>query len=227
MTLPPIKIIEHAGFQIVRDDLLPGGTKRRAIHVFFDEHYEYVYASPVYGYAQLALAYAARDYGKRATIFCAKRNVRHRLTNEAEQAGANIIEVPNGYLSVVKARAKEYCIRQGAMLLPFGLDHPLFIGALSSVARTIPTPDEVWSVAGSGVLTHALQLAWPLARFYAVQIGAEVKVGGAYLYTAPENYEQDARIKPPFPSCLNYDAKAWQFMIKHATPGALFWNVAA
>jgi hypothetical protein len=36
-----------------------------------------------------------------------------------------------------------------------------------------------------------------------------------------------ARLSPPFPSCDNYDAKAWRFIRAQASPGALFWNVAA
>jgi hypothetical protein len=24
---------------------------------------------------------------------------------------------------------------------------------------------------------------------------------------------------------MNYDAKAWEFMVKHGNPGAWFWNV--
>jgi hypothetical protein len=47
------------------------------------------------------------------------------------------------------------------------------------------------------------------------------------LYAAPEKFEQDAKVKPPFPSCSNYDAKAWRFIQEYARPGALFWNVAA
>jgi hypothetical protein len=114
------------------------------------------------------------------------------------------------------------------VLLPFGLDAPGFIQALSDLARKLPVkPHEVWTVAGSGVLTRALQQSWPAASFHAVQIGAVPKVGRASLYKAPETFEQNARTRPPFPSCGNYDAKAWRFIKSHASPGALFWNVAA
>lgn len=219
-------IVEHEGFLVVRDDLLPGGTKRRALHVLFDEHEEYVYASPVYGYAQVALALTAQDYGKRATVFCAQRKVRHPRTFEAEAAGAKIVEVPHGYLNVVTAHAKGYCVGTGAKLLPFGLDDPAFINALADVARTLSIqPHEVWTVCGSGVLTRALQLAWPEAQFFGVQVGAYPNAGRARLYRAPEAFERSAKVLPPFPSTDNYDAKAWRFMLQHASPGALFWNV--
>lgn len=227
--IPDPVIVEHDGILVVRDDMIPGGTKRRAIHALFHDNIsEYVYASPVYGFAQIALAYAARDYDKHATIFCAKRKAHHALTREAKEAGASIVEVPHGYLNVVKARAREYCQRTGALLLPFGLDDPRFILALADVARALPViPTEVWTVVGSGVLSRALQLAWPDAIVYGVRIGAEPDAGHAKVYVAPENYEKNAQEPPPFPSCANYDAKAWRFIRKHASPGALFWNVGA
>jgi hypothetical protein len=211
---------------VVRDDMLPGGTKRRAIHVLFDEHETYAYASPVYGYAQLALAYAARDHGKKAVVFCAKRKEHHQLTIEAAAAGATIYEVENGYLSVVKARAREYCHYHGWSLLPFGLDDPRFVNALAEVARRLPiTPAEVWSITSSGTLTRALQLAWPDAKFYGVRVGAEPDAGSATVYRAAEKFERPSKTPPPFPSCPNYDAKLWSFVKQHASPGALVWNV--
>lgn len=230
VALPSPIIREHEGFHVVRDDLLPGGTKRRAIHVLFNQNPEYVYASPVYGYAQLALAYAAKDYGKRATIFCAQRKTLHPLTNEAREAGAVVVQVPFGYMNVVRARATEYCAyHPGAVLLPFGLALEPFITALADVARELSIePREVWSVVGSGALTLALQQAWPEARFYGVQVGAVPKdVGKAKVFVAPERYEQDAKIRSPFPSSVNYDGKMWQFVKRYASSGALIWNVGA
>jgi hypothetical protein len=229
-SLLPAPVIElHEGFNIVRDDLLPGGTKRRAIPVFFEAtHNEYVYASPVQGAAQLALALTAREHGKTATIFCAKRKTWHPNTVRVHELGAKIVEVPMGYLTVVSARAREYCAETGAMLLPFGLDDPKMIAALADVARALDiAPHEVWSIASSGVLTRALQLAWPDARFFGVQVGHCPPVSKATIITCDEPFERDARFPPPFPSCSNYDAKVWQHMKREATPGALFWNVSA
>jgi hypothetical protein len=112
--------------------------------------------------------------------------------------------------------------------MPFGLDTPVFIEALADIARRLPVqPAEVWTVAGSGVLTRALQCAWPSASFYAVQVGAKPSAGSAAVLVAPEKFESDAKQPPPFPSCSNYDAKAWRFIKERAQPGALFWNVAA
>lgn len=227
MLLPPV-IEEHGGVLVVRDDLIPGGTKQRVLPQFMRGGEEFVYASPAYGYAQVALAHSAAQLRVRATVFVAKRKQPHARTLEAKRAGAKIMQVPHGYLSHVQSKAKAYCAATGAVLMPFGLDFPAFIEALAEVARAMPVdPTEVWTVAGSGTLTRALQAAWPQARFNAVQVGKAPKVGRARLYKAPEAFEDDARAPPPFRSCSNYDAKAWRFIKANASPGALFWNVAA
>lgn len=224
----PPSIEEHSGILVVRDDLIPGGTKRRVIDRMLAPDTEYVYASPAYGYAQIALAIAARGRGAQATIFTAKRTAPHARTLEAKRAGAKIVMVPTGYLSNVQAKARGYAEATGAALLPFGFDTPAFLDALAGVATSLSiTPLEVWTVAGSGTLSRALQLAWPDAQFHAVQVGKAPHVGRARLWVAPEQFEDDARERPPFPSCSNYDAKAWRFICRHASPGALFWNVAA
>jgi hypothetical protein len=227
MIAAPI-IQEHSGILVVRDDLIAGGTKRRVLPYLLQGADEFVYASPAYGYAQVALAITCREMGLKATVFTAQRKQMHPRTAEARRAGAKVVMVPTGYLSNVRAKARDYAATVGACNLPFGFDTPEFVARLSATARSIDVePREVWTVAGSGTLSRALQLAWPGARFYAVRVGAVPQVGNALLYTAPESFEQEARQKPPFPSCSNYDAKAWRFIREHATPGALFWNVAA
>lgn len=218
------------GFSIVRDDLIAGGTKARVIPDVLRQigaPHEVVYASPAYGYAQIALAHAAQAGGYQATVFVAKRKIWHPRTAEAARAGARIMEVPTGYLTNVTAKARAYAAENGALLLPFGIDLPEMRNALASIAAAMPAPVECWTVAGSGTLTRALQQAWPSTAFHAVRIGSAPDAGRASIYVAPEKFEQDARIPPPFPSCGNYDAKAWRFIQEHAQTGALFWNVAA
>jgi len=216
------------GLQVVRDDLITGGTKRRVIDRIFRAEDEYVYASPAAGYAQVALAHGAAAAGKRATIFVARRAQWHARTKEAQAAGATIVQVEHGYLSNVQAKARAYANATGARLLPFGFDCAEVRTALAEIALSLPiTPREVWTVAGSGTLTRALQIAWPRAAFHAVQIGKAPTIGRAKLWIAPEKFEENAKEPPPFPSCSNYDAKAWRFIKGNARPGALFWNVAA
>lgn len=226
--IPDPIIEEIEGVLVVRDDLIPGGTKVRAVDALMNGKDEYVYASPASGYAQIALAIGCAAKGKQATIFTAKRNEMHKRTAEAKANGAKIVQVPHGYLTNVQAKARAYAELTGACLLPFGFDSEEIRDALADVALSLRIhPKEVWTVAGSGTLSRALQAAWPLASFYAVRIGRKPDAGRAQVLDAPEEFERDAIEPPPFPSCSNYDAKAWRFIKLHASPGALFWNVAA
>ena len=164
LMLPTPVVEQHAGVLVVRDDLLPGGTKMRAILPLMQVQAaaEFVYASPAQGYAQLALAHCARLLGRQATVFTAARKVPHPLTLAATHAGATVVPVPCGYLSVVQARARAYAAERGAFLVPFGAEYAESLHAIAAAAiATGLQPNEVWSVAGSGVLTRALQLAWP------------------------------------------------------------------
>src|SRR4029079_15181584 len=91
-------VMEHEGVLVVRDDLFPGGTKARFLGQLFNGAEEIVYASPAEGGAQVALATVARQLGKRATIFLARRSKPHPRTLQAKKLGAKIVPVAPGYL---------------------------------------------------------------------------------------------------------------------------------
>jgi hypothetical protein len=230
MTITP-QLTEHDGILVVRDDLLPGGTKARFLPVLFEDADEVVYASAAEGGAQTALATVAAQLGKRATIFVAKRAQPHPRALMAKRLGATIMQVSPGYLSTVQARAREYSRQVGATLVPFGVDMPEAIEAVAAAARSIGIePDEVWCASGSGVLARALAKAWPKARRHVVQVGRRLEpneVAGATIHVYPLPFGRGAKTKPPFPSDPHYDAKAWE--ICRARKGAgrvIMWNVA-
>ena len=231
--LPKPVIKEYDGIKVVRDDLLDGGTKRRAFTVYVKskpEIDEFVYASPRQGYAQLSLAYACKDLGKKCTVTI-PQGERYWLSDAAEELGANIIEVPMGFLTNIQAKAKKYCLDNGAHLIPFGGDHPVIIEAMRQTALSLDVnPTEVWTVMSSGVLSRGLQGAWPDAKVYGVRIGHNTTAreqGRAETYKSKYEFHQECKEpeRPPFQSSLTYDSKAWTFIQKHATKGALFWNV--
>ena len=231
--LPKPVIKEYDGIKVVRDDLLNGGTKRRAFTIYVKskpEVDEFVYASPRQGYAQLSLAYACRDLGKKCTV-TVPQGERYWLTNKAVEVGANIIEVPMGYLTNIQAKAKKYCFNNGAHLIPFGGDHPVIIEAMTQTALSLDiNPTEVWTVMSSGVLSRGLQAAWPNAKVYGVRIGhntTRIEQGRAETFKSDYKFHQECKEpeRPPFPSSLTYDSKAWMFIKEHATKGSLFWNV--
>ena len=231
--LPNPVIKDHDGVKVVRDDLIDGGTKRRAFYVYIKSKpdiEEFVYASPRQGYAQLSLAYACKDLGRMCTV-TVPQGKRYWLTNKAEEVGCNIIEVPMGFLTNIQAKAKKYCLDNEAHLIPFGGDHPIIVRAMCEVAKSLNiNPKEVWSVMSSGVLSRGLQMAWPNATVYGVKIGYNTKKqeqGTARCFKSKYKFQQECKKleRPPFPSSLTYDSKAWSFIKEHASDGALFWNV--
>lgn len=238
INLPPIVVEEIDGINVVREDFLPGGTKRRAAYNFilrYPHIQNWVYASPRQGYAQLALAYVCKDLGKNAIIYIPDSDEKTDLTIQSEALGAEINQVPNGMLTVINKRARD---RQGlgwdnTMCLPFGLDHPIIVQTIATFAKSLPIePKEVWSVMSSGVLSRGLQMAWPDAKVYGVQIGHGTSVsemGRAITIPKRMPFHKDCPIeeRPPFPSSLTYDSKAWKHIKEMASPGSLFWNVGA
>lgn len=221
---------EHEGIHVVRDDLFLGGTKARFIPRLFVDADEVVYGSPAEGGAQTALAEVARQLGKRATVFVAKRADVHPRVRLTKALGASVVQVSPGYLSVVQARAKAYCEASGARLAPFGMDLPEAVDDISEAARSTGiAPDEVWCASGSGTLARALAAAWPRARRHVVQVGRALEpkdVAGAVIHISPLAFGKPHAAQPPFPSDRHYDAKAWEIAKAQRGPGlVLFWNV--
>mgnify|MGYP003644809777 FL=1 len=233
---PEPVVEEHDGFLVVRDDLLGGGSKIRFADYLIcadDNIKEWVYgSSPATGYAQISLGHLCEKYDKSAVVFMADRAVekRHPYQIEAINTGVDMRWVPNGMLSVTEKRARDYVQEdpKTRRLLPIGFDDDTVLSSIIRVARNQPfTPNEVWTVGSSGTLTRGLQLAWPNASFHCVCVGHSGDYGRAKTYRCEIPFNKETKVKPPFPSAPTYDAKAWEFMLNYASPGALFWNVGA
>lgn len=231
----PKPVIKHYhGFNVVRDDMLGGGSKIRFADYLINsnpEVEEWVYgSSPATGYAQISLTCLCNNYGKKSVLFMAKRDRKnlHSYQLRAEELGAIIHWIPNGMLSVTEKRARDYVSDSptSRRLLPIGFDHPSVLASVVSVAQSMDVkPSEVWTVGSSGTLTRGLQIAWPEAEFHCVRVGHRGSYGRAKTYDSPYPFNKPTKVLPPFPSAPTYDAKAWEFMKKYASPGALFWNV--
>lgn len=233
---PPITLEQHEGITVLRDDLLPGGTKSRFLRQLLPmEFAEFVYASPVYGGFQIALAAVCQQLGKQATIFCALRKTPHPNTLAAKVYGARIYQVPAGYLSNVEAQARAYAEATGAYKLKFGANYPEAISAIATTMVNISAqmggePDQVWCAYGSGTLTKGILAGTAFSEVHAVEVGmpANISDGRLELYRYPRGFDKLAKITPPFTSCANYDAKAWEVLMQQERdPKAriLFWNV--
>lgn len=232
-------IEEHNNFYIVRDDLLGGGSKVRFVDYLIKDSKakEIVYGGcPATGYAQISLPIVCKRCGKKAVLFMANRSLvtRHPYQERALDEGAEIHWVDNGMLTVTLKRARDYANEdiENRFNLPLGLEHETVLASIVRVARSLDVrPTEIWSVGSSGTLNRGLQLAFPDLDCHVVSVGHKMKDrerGRAKLWQSPYKFNQEVKTieRPPFPSVLTYDAKAWSFMLKHARKGALFWNVA-
>lgn len=227
----PVHTEKHKGIIVVRDDILPGGSKACLMPHIIDTRCRYVYASPVYGGFQIALA---AYLGNAATIFCAKRKEKHQNTLLVEQYGAQVIEVSVGYLTVCEKRAKDFAYKNGAIKLEFGAKSEIARRVLTErvkkVINAFPAePVEIWCALGSGLLTESIIQATKTAIICAVQVGADYKGEHSRLrkYIYPKAFDKASSYPCPFPSMPNYDRKAWEFCCEHKTDKGhvLFWNV--
>ena len=231
-------VIENwEGFQVVRDDLLAHGSKERFIDFMVKtaKETEFVFgASNKVGWGAISLSAVCRKYGKKAVFFMAKTANPTWHQQEVLRLGGRIEWVANGMLNVTQARAREYAIKNPLKrrLLPIGLEDETVLGSIIKVAQGLKiAPKEVWTVASSGTLSRGLQLAFPDAKFFAVQTGHTLtakSAGRAKVLVSPYKFDKpvkDADV-PPYPSEAFYDAKLWQFCRKQGAKDALIWNVA-
>jgi len=232
MSIPIIK--EHYGINVVRDDLLEGGTKSVLLNKMDNKSInEFVYASPVYGGFQIAISAYCKKVGKKATIFCARRNIRHANTLKCLEYGANVIEVDYGYLSVIEKRAREYCLnKEGVHKIVFGAQTESNKKILSERvldAYNMCKCDEIWCAVGSGTLITSIMDAVPsCVKVFGVQVGAEFKHNypNLTIIKYPKSFDKESKLEIDFPSMPNYDLKAFELCLKNKGTGKImFWNV--
>lgn len=231
-----INIEKHNHINVLRDDLLQGGTKSILLQSLIDlKQNEYVYASPVYGGFQIALSIYCKKHNIKCTIFCAKRKIKHRNTIECINNDANIIEIPCGYLSVIEKRAREYCKTNDAKKIKFGANTMeskiLIADRMKKVIEVLgKEPDEIWCAVGSGTLLEGILLGTKNAEINGVIVGKEYKNNHPRvlrLIKYPKSFDKESKFKAPFPSMENYDLKAFEYCYKYSSlvKDTLFWNV--
>jgi len=226
-------VIEKIGqFQVVRDDLHKGGTKRRALKkmVNFIKEKEFVYACDYYGHAAYAIALTAQDVGKKVMLFYLSPKIETDIFLKTVALSNVEYTIVDGATTQIEAskEAIAYAEQHGAHFFPIGLDFPEFQDSLTDVVSSagIEAP-EIWCLGGSGTLGRSLKRAYPSIPVHVVSVGtANFNGGDCIVYEAPELFDETAHILPPYPSSLNYDAKTWRFVASQAQDGACIWNVA-
>jgi ribosomal protein L21 len=231
----PAVLEKHGHITVVREDTLDGGSKLRFLPFLVQGAQEVVFGAPFCGGAPLALSVLGRESGQKITIFYAARKTLHARQEKVKANGARLEFVSPGYMTVVQAKARAYAAASGAMFLPLGFDVPAaadpFIEAIAKVRAKVGDPPEVWCATGSGMLARCLGVAFPSSKVIGVCVGLKSRhdkqeyQGNVELREHPLDFARESKAESPFPSCPNYDLKAWELCAKEAKPGALFWNV--
>ena len=228
---PDPVVTVHEGIRVVRDDLSVG-TKIRGGDLLAArvEEERLVYVQPRTGLAGVSLLDVCKRRNKKLTLFMpsSKMISHHQACCVERGADARFIRI--AAMPVLNNYAKKWAEEFGHFFVPLGLKHELVTAGLIAAARKIPEPEEVWTVVSTGVLTRALQIAWPNAKFHAVAVARNMKsgeIGRADIISAPEPFTKAVKVedRPPFPSVLSYDAKAWRYIPKNTGRDILFWNV--
>jgi len=220
-------IEDYDGIKVVREDLLEVGSKARAGEALIANCKSdiIVYVQPRFGYAGISLTQLCKKYNKKLVLFMpsSKEISEHQaycIENGCEYHFHRIAAMPN--LNII---AKNYAKQIGAFFIPLGLKHPLVTAMIIKTAMKIEEPKSFWTAFSTGVLNRALQIAWPNAIANGLAVSRNIhhgEKGTANVVGHYQNFSSDSKIKPPFPSASNYDAKVWEYL----QPGDLFWNVA-
>jgi hypothetical protein len=239
---------------VLRDDLLPGGTKQRGCLRYLRElrqagTREFVYASPFAGFAQVALSVSAALLGARCTLFCERDKTVshpgfHAFSRLAQRHGADLVLCED--LDEAHARTLEYAREPSMTVLPLGFRSQRFMDILTEEIQHVWSglvdelghpPRELWVPVGSGTLLQCFHRVTagrvPIfgvdVRVLAPEddrIAALRELPGVTLLRTPERFHEPVENPPPVPSNCHYDAKLWRFLGSRAAPSALWWNVA-
>ncbi len=235
---------------IVRDDLLIGGTKQRAVVGYVQRlmargHRKFIYASPFSGFAQIALSYACQELGADCVLYCelTPDGKIHEFSLKAQSFGARLV------LCKDLAEAHQKAESHGLLIptshtIPLGLNAPEFRAILEeeilrhwkNLTERRPV-HELWLPVGSGTLLSVFKkVVSASTKIFAVnvnvlsetdaRIGAIIQDADVTYRKSPQRFHDPCRKLPPVPSNVYYDAKLFDFLQREASDGAVWWNVA-
>jgi hypothetical protein len=237
---------------VVREDLLPGGTKQRALLPYLSDALaggcrSFVYASPPPGYAQVALAYVAQRLGVGCTVFgeLTGAGSLHEYSRLARSYGATVHPAPS--LAAAEADAAAHAATvPDCCRLPLGFGDACFMAHYRAALTRAWTriveelghlPRRVWLPVGSATLATVFRQVVPaettllcvnvrvLARDDA-RLRRLAQLPGVVLRHAPELFHEPCATPVPIPSNEHYDAKLWRLVRDQGSDRDLWWNVA-
>lgn len=228
---PEPVITVHDGVRVVRDDLIVGSKVRGGDLLISRCKYDtIVYSQPRVGLAGVSILDVAKRHNKKVVLFmpASKRISLHQaccIERGAIPIFKRIAAMPN-----LNAMGMKWAEEHNSFFVPLGLKHELVTAGIVKIASKIPEPEEVYIAISTGVLSRALQIAWPNAKFNCVAVARNLKAGELGRATVisepkPFNISEKEENLPPFPTVPTYDGKVWKYVPKHTERDILMWNV--
>ena len=228
-------IKKHNGIYVLRDDLLEGGSKSRFLPYIIGEAQEVVFGAPTCGGAPYALSVFGKYFKRKVTLFYAETKSLNKRQQACLDNGAQIRMVPFGYMTNVQAKARKYAEKNNALFLPLGFDvikaEEPFVNFMKSIKSLYGQFDEVWCAVGSGMLARCLSKAFPKSIINGVIVGLKSRNqkqdfdNNVRLHECKYEFKKECKYESPFPTCNNYDRKAWEICEQKSKGKVLFWNV--
>lgn len=256
--MEPIKIDQLVmkdgrSIHVMRDDLLPGGSKQRAVVPLLREMQKQgvrkvTYASPFAGFAQVALAQGCREVGLECRLYAEFDPTQdgcklHPYSQLAQHYGSEVIMTDD--LKSAELLSQQ-SVNEGFEKIPLGFQCALFQKYFQSAIRIAlkhisnnlgRAPRRIWLPVGSATLANTflnvidrdIELlcvdvhVLPESDPRITQLKEFPQVR---FYSASQQFIERSDLQPPLPSNLHYDAKLWRFITQEGRSGDLWWNVA-
>lgn len=235
---PPFTVENHNGFKIIRDDLLPGGTKQRG-HKYIEDipgDGPIVYAGTYGGFCHVAIGVSCWFHKRPLVAFLAKNDYPTNII--AKRFGVIIFEIAGATYPALKKYAMEWAESHGGTFFRGFYDDEYekhFTDALrvhTLEGHKFDDPLVFWLGETSAVLAKALSVIYPRAFFNLVHLGKQgynedLPAEKTRVWYPEEDFLEPARDPPPYPSVSLYDAKIWAIAKANASAEDYIWNVGA
>lgn len=233
---------EYAGGRfILRADLSAAGFKAFGAEKLVAETKSdtLVYVAPRVGHAPDAIAWLARQYGKRVVFFCpaaSEPSMHQRALLAYDNTELRFVRI--AAMPVLNKYARDWALKAGATYMPFGLTGTPIVtagmvhAATRASAEIGKDPSAVFCAVSTGTMVRALQIGWPEAEIYGVAVARNIhkgEIGEAEVHPHHMPFLKPLPMNelPPFPTTTNYDAKAWELFETLNIPGSIFINVGS
>lgn len=190
--------VDKKKYNVIRDDIIPGGSKTRSGLPFMRETLndfikEVHFVSAPNGYGQVALAYVLYLLKKTDIILnvytqpykynpCIDDEIKTlRKLSLYYHAKTNFIVISDKRTRIIEMIKEKIGTQKEHLFLPIGFNHPTFVDMFKDSLKQglgdhINRIKRLWVAIGSGALLASLQKIMPHVQFMAVQTGGNVYI---------------------------------------------------